>query len=603
MKKIFFLFPLILILLFSACRKDEDTSNFVDDNPAPPIIENYSPEVKPVTSSVAGEVKDENQEPVQNAIVRLGNFTTSTDKYGLFSFENISMNEKGTFITVQQEGFLDGSRRFFPRENTQSKIVIEMITENYRPSFEAATGGTVTIDGTTGVAFTPNSIVKANGEVYDGEVYVTHAYLDPTANTTADQMPGALQGVRTDLEEVSLQSFGMINVSLQDIGGAPLNIGEGFTATISVALPTSIAANAPNEIPLWSFNETFGIWVEEGSATKVNGVYVGEVEHFSWWNCDAPFPLIELDLTLVDENENPLSYHSITITLGSNNLSTRYAYTNLDGFTSGKVPANESLLLEIIGICGDVIFSTSIGPFSEDTSLGLLSIEDPNVNNTDIIGSLVDCDNNPVTNGAIIVTIEDIQYITFVDDGNFSFSLSTCDGSTDLTVKGVDLDGQFESDPPINGMVGTTFNTGEIEVCNNPITQSIMTINVGSETYEYNSITGNLTGGVTANGTILVEYSPQDSLGQETYIALRALGTTADNYDDNNNCTMFNYSTIDMDFDLRPLEPNSAGINFADFTISTLTPNLTGNFSDTLINTAGGNQDTVFVSGNFTIIQ
>jgi len=601
MKKINFLFPLIVLLLFSACRQDEDTMGTSVTTPPFPIIENYNPEVKPVTSSVDGKVQDTNKEAIANATVRLGNRSTLTDEYGFFSFENATMNEKGTFITVTQNGFLDGSRRFFPREGNKNKVVIEMITESFQPSFEAATGGSITIDGTTGVTFPANSIVNANGEVFDGEVFATHAYLDPSASTTADRMPGNLQGVQDDLEEVALQSFGMINVSLQDIDGAPLNIGEGFTATISVALPASITANAPNEIPLWSFNEQFGIWVEEGTATKINGHYVGEVKHFSWWNCDAPFPLIELDVTLTDENGNPVSNHIVAIGFGSDSLATYYSYTNNDGFTSGKVPAGETLLLQIRGLCGAVIYTELIGPFLENTSLNI-TVVDPSVNNTEITGNLVDCDGNAVTNGGVIITIGDIDYIKQVDNGTFNVFISTCGPETDLTVKGVDFDASFEGDP-LAGTEGTVNNMGTISVCSNPITFSTLNLNIGSEFYTYNSTIGNLTGGETPNGNIFVEYFPNDSLGQETYISLQTNGNTVGNYDDNNNCSMSNYSLSDMDYNLRSLDANAQGLNFGNFTISSLTPNLVGSFSDTLVNIVGTIPDTVFVYGDFTIVQ
>ena len=117
-------------------------------------------------------------------------------------------------------------------------------------------------------------------------------------------------------------------------------------------------------------------------ATKINGQYVGEVSHFSWWNCDAPFPLIELDLTLVDENDNPISAHKVGIDLGNNGNASNYSYSNNDGFISGKVPANLTLLLQISGLCDDIIYSTTIGPFTEDISLGNFTVNSPNVNNT-----------------------------------------------------------------------------------------------------------------------------------------------------------------------------------------------------------------------------
>ena len=519
-----------MIFLLSACRKDVDTVGMTTITPDPPIIENYSPEIKPITSSVDGQVQDINKRPIENATVRLGNLSTTTDAYGFFSFENVTMNEKGTFITVTQDRFLDGSRRFFPREDTNNKVVIEMIREDFQSSFDAASGGSVTISGTTGVTFPANSIIDASGEVFEGEVFTSSAYLDPTASSTADRMPGNLQGVQVDLEEVSLQSFGMINLSLQDDNGAPLNIREGFSATISVALPTAIAANAPTEIPLWSFNETYGVWAEEGTATKVNGHYVGEVTHFSWWNCDAPFPLIELDVTLTDENGNPVDNHIVALGFGSDSIACYYAYTNENGFTSGKVPANEILILQIRGLCGEVIYSEFIGPFSEDTSLGTIQIMNSNINNTEITGNIVDCNGNNITNGGVILTIDDLEFIRQVDNGTFNFFISTCDDATDLSIKGFNFDDGYESEPFI-GMVGTVINTGDISVCANPITSSFLTVTVGTEVYNY--IGQSLTGGVSPNGILSVLYS-SDSL--ETLISLVPNGTTVGNYD---NCLLY----------------------------------------------------------------
>ncbi len=601
MKKIYFLFPIILILLFSACRKDLETMGTTTTTTDPAIIEDFSQVIKPITSSVDGQVKDINQRPVANATVRLGNLSTMTDDYGLFSFENVTMNEDGTFILVTQNGYLNGSRRFFPRENINNTVVIEMIPEDFQSSFDGASGGTVTINGTTGVAFPANSIVDANGEVYEGEVFTTSAYLDPTANSTADRMPGNLQGIRTDLEEVSLQSFGMINVSLQDANGAPLNIREGFTATISVALPASIVANAPNEMPLWSFNETYGVWVEEGSATKVNGHYVGEVSHFSWWNCDYPYPLVELDVTLVDENGNPVEDHIVALGFESDSIACYYSYTNEDGFTSGKVPANETFLLQIRGLCGEVIYSTIIGPFTENTSLGTITIMDSNINNTEITGSL-ECNGNIVTNGGVIVTVGDQEYIRQVDNGSFNFFISTCDGATDLTIIGIDFSESQESDP-VDGMVGTMINTGAIQVCENPITSSIMTVTVGTETYNYVGMS--LTGSVNSpNGVINITYSPLDSLGEETYISLNPNGTTAGNYDNDNTCTMYDFSTsANNPYSLRNVDANAQGLSFENFNISQVTPNLIGTFSGVVVNENGIISDTVMVTGSFTIIQ
>ena len=95
----------------------------------------------------------------------------------------------------------------------------------------------------------------------------------------------------------------MMAVELQGASGESLNIAEGSTATLTFPIPQEILGNAPAEIPLWSFNENLGLWVEESVASLQGSNYVGEVSHFSFWNCDAPFELVELSFQLVDHKQ------------------------------------------------------------------------------------------------------------------------------------------------------------------------------------------------------------------------------------------------------------------------------------------------------------
>jgi len=583
--------------MFTGCRQDsEGESTITSPIPDPEIIENYNPKDTPITSSVIGEVISERgNDPVVNATVKLGNRTTTTNEYGLFEFQNVTMNQEGTFITVTKADFLDGSRRFFPRADVTSKVVVELITKISRPAFQATAGGTVTVDDVASVTFPPNSIVNAEGEVFDGEVHVASAYLDPTASTTANRMPGNLQGVTTDLEEVVLTTFGMINVNLEDSNGNPLNIREGFTATITLPIPAQLTT-APNEIPLWSFNETYGVWAEDGQATNINGNYVGEVSHFSWWNCDVPSNFINLDLTLVDQNDIALEYYQVGLAFATDSSACYYSYTSSEGFVSGAVPKDQELLLVIRGICGETVYSTTIGPFADDTSLGDLVITGSEVNNTQILGRLVDCNGDAITNGGLIIRIGAYEYIRSIENGDFDIYVSSCDGTTDLEVIGLDFDAALESDP-VTGQAGTTVNTGDISVCDNPITESILTLNVGSETYTY--FGSFLTGQVNPTN-IFINYVPQDSLNGETYLSFNIFGSTPGNYDNNNGVQLYD---DEKPFNLTELNPNTQQVQLENMTISQTSPNIVGSFSDTLVNTLGVIPDTVLVSGNFTIIQ
>lgn len=55
-----------------------------------------------------------------------------------------------------------------------------------------------------------------------------------------------------------------------------------------------------------------------------------------------------------------------------------YASTtpSASGFFCGKVPANETLLFEVVNECGDVVYTENIGPFTADTDLGIKLVLD-----------------------------------------------------------------------------------------------------------------------------------------------------------------------------------------------------------------------------------
>jgi hypothetical protein len=80
----------------------------------------------------------------------------------------------------------------------------------------------------------------------------------------------------------------MTKVEMKDNAGNALQLKDGKEAQLTFPIPESLKDKTPNQIPLWSFNESTGLWEEEGIATLQNGVYVGTVKHFSWVNLDWP---------------------------------------------------------------------------------------------------------------------------------------------------------------------------------------------------------------------------------------------------------------------------------------------------------------------------
>src|SRR5690606_555839 len=116
--------------------------------------------------------------------------------------------------------------------------------------------------------------------------------------------------------------------------------------------------SAPATIPLWYFDETKGMWIEEGSATLQGNTYTGTVTHFSFWNWDIPFSAIIMELTLVDQNNNPLQNYTIKLT-NTANSDWRSGTTNADGWVGGLTYSNATLTLEVYnGVCTNIPIHT-----------------------------------------------------------------------------------------------------------------------------------------------------------------------------------------------------------------------------------------------------
>jgi len=279
-------------------------------------------------------------------------------------------------------------------------------------------------------------------------------------------------------------------------------------------VPASILGSAPASIPLWSFNEETGRWVEEGSATLQGGEYVGQVEHFSWWNCDFPAgPRIKLQGQLVDTSGQPMSGYYVRITL-VNSWGGGGGVTDTSGTFCGPVPANQALKMEVRNRCGGILYSQNIGPFSSATNLGTLVVQ-PSFGMIRIDGTLEDCSGNPIAGYIRIGNAgRSAQYYNV--NGAFSISFNGCASQTYM-VTGVD---------PVN----MVMSNGVSVVANSPV------INVGSlaactvinhyVTFDMNGTTYNLNDNVSASdssGTGYLSVTATDM--NNTWFNMWATGT------------------------------------------------------------------------------
>ncbi len=449
---------MLFLLFLTSCRE-----NNID-----PVTTVILPEpVVLVESSVKGQVIDENQNPLASVSISIGDTEVMTDENGFFVIQNENMNKNGTHITANKFGYFFNSKMINPSLGQESFVLFQMLEKTNVGSFNTANGGqfkTSNGDQEASVTFGANSIMYENGTPYSGTVEVSAKWLDPTHDLISARMPGDLIAIDTENELVQLATYGMVVVELEAPNGTPLQIAEGNTATISLPVPAEILNQAPNTIPLWSFDEETGYWVEESSATLDGNMYTGEVSHFSYWNCDAPFPVVEFEASVVLENGNPVV--STLVAIGNDNVGVRYAYTDSEGKVYGKVPKDETLTITVLDQCQTELYSAEIGPYAMAVVLDPIVVT--TLEESSITGSLVKCDGSPVTNGYAFIQgpVFDI-YLEVDDAGNFDSDILLCAGF-DGTFKGFDLDVPLTSGPvsvsiPTNG---GAVDVGEIEVCN-----------------------------------------------------------------------------------------------------------------------------------------
>jgi hypothetical protein len=424
------------------------------------------PLAEKVTASIKGRVTDENNKPVNNASVVAGTTTATTDINGFFELTNIQLAKNAGFVLVEKTGYLKGCRTIFTNSGIVNNVEIQLIPKTNRGNFTASAGGNIVIQSGTSVSFPASGVINATTKAaYTGTVNVIGVYLDPTDPKLSLIMPGNLVGLTTTNEQKVLQTFGMIAVELEGSGGEKLNLATGKTATITMAIPASLQASAPATIPLWFFDETKGLWKEEGSAAKQGNNYVGTVSHFSFWNCDVPNNFVNLKLTLKDQSGNPAIGYKVALK-NTANSSTVYGVTDAAGSVSGAVPPSVSIEMKVYNKCNTLVHTQSIGPFSTNTDLGLINITTPAPASITVSGTAVKCNSSPVTNGYTDVIIDGATYRTSINNGNFSISIERCSNATTTAqVIATDVQNLQQSSPSTLNVSAGNYSAGNISAC------------------------------------------------------------------------------------------------------------------------------------------
>ena len=386
--------------------------------------------VVPTTSSVSGVIKNVSGEPLEGVSVHSSLENTLTTANGSYTVA-ATVGEKVS-ITADLINYAQNSRNVTVLANETASLDMTMVVVDRVVSFSVTDGATISTKGAT-VEFGASSIVNADGSAFSGDVTAKVSFNQVTSSVGREAFPGDYIGLQTNGEETVLQSYGFIDVTLEDESGNELRLADGATAILTYPMDASIEATPPT-IPLWYYDTVTGTWVEDGVASYDAGTntYTGTVSHFTTWNLDAKVPRAEIQGCVSDENG--LAVTNAVIYLSTEGWNRSFPLTDANGdfnFVNAPSGLEMTLSAQVNGIISPAeVFTLKAGEiktFNECLGFDSSQLADPDAVEkfTKVTGRLLYSDGSPITDTRVYILSDGQDIPAVYTDANGIFTSTT----------------------------------------------------------------------------------------------------------------------------------------------------------------------------------
>ena len=273
--------PRVPLELGDPTLTDDDDAGDDDDS-----TEDATPAAPP--GHLRGLVRTPSGGFVPEASVRVGDTTATTDARGWFEILDLPVGSH--LVRATRAGWSTNQRlaeitsgRVTQLEFTLLFLDDDNVLEEPVPGPDAV----VTSDEGVTVEFQSGTFTTTDdGEPVEGPIVVSITLIDSPAELTA--APGQMLAVDPDdpaAPPIPLESYGMAEIVLT-ANGAPVT----FTGVALLTFPLfpNHGLDDGESLPVWSFDETQNLWVDEGLGVVDGDLFHAEVTHFTWWNADKP---------------------------------------------------------------------------------------------------------------------------------------------------------------------------------------------------------------------------------------------------------------------------------------------------------------------------
>jgi len=352
---------LFAIILLTACGGGSSSSSGTTPTPPPPQTGTVSGTVISATTGAA----------ISGATLRAGTTTVTSAADGSYTLP-ADVSERA-IISISATGFAETYKIARLTTGPTLALEVQLVPTGVTQSVTVAAGGTVTVrESSAQITIPAGALVSTAGGTPAATVNVSLTPINPAIDSSV--MPGDFTAVLSgSTAPVPIESFGALNVDARDASGTRYTLAAGQTATLRIPLGTLSAAPPPT-IPLLIFNETTGLWVEEGTATLAgtaqNRFYTGTVTRFGSWNADQALNTVLVTGCVRDTANQPVANVSVRAD-GINYSGSSSTFTAVDGGFRLAIRREGLVTLSAtFALTGKPVTTTiDAGPFTGDATL------------------------------------------------------------------------------------------------------------------------------------------------------------------------------------------------------------------------------------------
>lgn len=245
------------------------------------------------------KVADQQGIAISNAQVQINNTVVVTDDFGSAVFDGVPQTQV-MVVNASKAGFIEQAYRYeFSSAEAEIELVVTLQEQADEVVFNSNEAVVINADSLNASISIPEAaFVDVNGNAVSGDVTLIMTPID--IRRTGSAFLGGGSALSAQGEEVSLIPLGMIDFVFTQ-NGQPVQLAAGKQAEIRMAVVDNVGADgrifsAGDSIPMWWFDTSSGLWIEEGmgyvveSASSSTGLdLVATVSHFTTWNWDYYF--------------------------------------------------------------------------------------------------------------------------------------------------------------------------------------------------------------------------------------------------------------------------------------------------------------------------